>query len=672
VAALSTGTPPQDGAAVPAATASAPATAAPAAPAEPTATPAPEIAAADLPVAALPPAAVAPAGGEAIASAAVAAEAAPAPQSEAAPTAGTVTHLPTVDGGDPLVKDYVTRFRPTCAFHTLAWLWIGLGALGALAGALIANWIAQHRFQRFPDALVGSRKALSLMVNQLVGDCPVSLAGMAVGALVVSTLGVLLHRKREPHGQEPLFGAVLVAVLYLFLKDAVLCLSVLAAVITLVYAAAIAFRLLALAAGGHRGLRSEVLSEPAGGWPLYTVLVPLYKERNVARNILVALAKLDYPRDRLDVKFLLEADDPDTLAALVAAGVPPWAEVLVVPQGQPKTKPRACNHGLLRARGDYLVIFDAEDRPEPDQLKQAVIAFQNIDVQVACLQAQLAYHNHRQNMLTRWFALEYNVWFRRYLAGLVVLGVPIPLGGTSNHFRTGILRTIGGWDPFNVTEDCDLGVRLYMAGYATRTLDSTTWEEANSRVGNWIRQRSRWLKGYLITHLVWGRRPLHLVVGLGPWGAFGFVMSVFCVSGLAVLNLALWAILLVYAVLLGIDLSHGHQLAELIATRPGGDVFPRLSWQMVFHGRNEDPQWALLSQVLAVASLCLMFGNLAFILINGLAGRRPGQRGLWWAVLLSPLYWVLISIAAWKGFWQMLVKPHYWEKTVHGLDHGDG
>ncbi|MBA3936394.1 MAG: glycosyltransferase [Planctomycetes bacterium] len=597
-----------------------------------------------------------------------------APSTDPAPTlaAGTVTHLPTVDGGDPLVKDYIQRFRPTCAFHTLAWLWISLGAIGALAGALVANWIAQHHFHRLPEALVGSRKALSLLVNQLVGDCPVSLAGMAVGAVVVSTLGVLFNRKREPHGQEPLFGGVLIAVLYLFLKDAVLCLSVLAAVITLVYAAAIAFRLLALAAGGHRGLRSEVLSEPAGGWPLYTVLVPLYKERNVARNILVALAKLDYPRDRLDVKFLLEADDPDTLNALVAAGVPPWAEVLVVPQGQPKTKPRACNHGLLRARGDYLVIFDAEDRPEPDQLKQAVIAFQNIDVQVACLQAQLAYHNHRQNMLTRWFALEYNVWFRRYLAGLVVLGVPIPLGGTSNHFRTGILRTIGGWDPFNVTEDCDLGVRLYMAGYTTRTLDSTTWEEANSRVGNWIRQRSRWLKGYLITHLVWGRRPLHLIVGLGPWGAFGFIMSVFCVSGLAVLNLALWSILLVYAVLLGIDLAHGHQLAELIATRPGGDVFPRLSWQMVFHGRNEDPQWALLSQVLAVASLCLMAGNLAFILINGLAGRRPGQRGLWWAVLLSPLYWVLISIAAWKGFWQMLVKPHYWEKTVHGLDHDEG
>ncbi len=599
-------------------------------------------------------------------------QATPATDAGAIPAAGIVTHLPTVDGGDPLVKDYIQRFRPTCAFHTLSWLWIALGAIGALAGALVANWIAQHHFHRLPEALVGSRKALSLLVNQLVGDCPVSLAGMAAGALVVSTLGVLFNRKREPHGQEPLFGGVLIAVLYLFLKDAVLCLSVLAAVITLVYAAAIAFRLLALAAGGHRGLRSETLSEPAGGWPLYTVLVPLYKERNVARNILVALAKLDYPRDRLDVKFLLEADDPDTLNALVSAGIPPWAEVLVVPQGQPKTKPRACNHGLLRARGDYLVIFDAEDRPEPDQLKQAVIAFQNIDAQVACLQAQLAYHNHRQNMLTRWFALEYNVWFRRYLAGLVVLGVPIPLGGTSNHFRTGILRTIGGWDPFNVTEDCDLGVRLYMAGYTTRTLDSTTWEEANSRVGNWIRQRSRWLKGYLITHLVWGRRPLHLIVGLGPWGAFGFIMSVFCVSGLAVLNLALWSILLVYAVLLGIDLAHGHQIAELIATRPGGDVFPRLSWQMIFHGRNEDPQWALLSQVLAVASLCLMAGNLAFILINGLAGRRPGQRGLWWAVLLSPLYWVLISIAAWKGFWQMLVKPHYWEKTVHGLDHDEG
>jgi cellulose synthase/poly-beta-1,6-N-acetylglucosamine synthase-like glycosyltransferase len=285
---------------------------------------------------------------------------------------------------------------------------------------------------------------------------------------------------------------------------------------------------------------------------------------------------------------------------------------------------------------------------------------------VVCLQAQLAYHNHRQNLLTRWFALEYNVWFRRYLSGLVALGVPIPLGGTSNHFRTGVLRTVGGWDPFNVTEDCDLGVRLYMDGFHTRTLDSTTWEEANSRVGNWLRQRSRWLKGYMITHLVWARRPWLLVWKLNPWGALGFFLSVFCVSSLAALNLVLWAVTGLYAALITFDLTRGFGLWELLSTRD--TTQERVSWQMVFSGRYEDPGLSLLSQVFFAASVALIVGNLAFILINFLAGRRPGQRGLLFAALISPLYWVLISLAAWKGLWQLIWKPHYWEKTVHGLD----
>jgi cellulose synthase/poly-beta-1,6-N-acetylglucosamine synthase-like glycosyltransferase len=262
------------------------------------------------------------------------------------------------------------------------------------------------------------------------------------------------------------------------------------------------------------------------------------------------------------------------------------------------------------------------------------------------------------------------VWFRRYLDGLVALGVPIPLGGTSNHFRMDVLRELGGWDPFNVTEDCDLGVRLYMAGHQTRTLDSVTWEEANSRLGNWIRQRSRWLKGYMITHLVWGRRPWLLVVKLGPWGAMGFILSVLCVSFLSAINLILWAISGIYATLLAIDMSNGFTLWELLTTRayePG-----RVSWPMIFQGRYEDPTFAMMSQVFFAASVALILGNVAFILINFIAGRRPGQHGLLFAALISPLYWILLAIAAWKGLWQLIWKPHYWEKTVHGLDEDHG
>ncbi len=428
--------------------------------------------------------------------------------------------------------------------------------------------------------------------------------------------------------------------------------------------------LLALMVGGNLGFRASELPCPS---PMAAAALALHRAGAAVQGAQCRpqhpgqpRQRSSYPRDRLDVKFLLEADDPETLQAIKEAGIPPWAEVVIVPAGQPKTKPRACNHGLQRARGELLVIFDAEDRPDRDQLKQAVLAFASMPVEVVCLQAQLAYHNHRQNMLTRWFALEYNVWFRRYLSGLVALGVPIPLGGTSNHFRTGVLREVGGWDPFNVTEDCDLGVRLYMQGFQTKTLNSTTWEEANSRVGNWIRQRSRWLKGYMITHLVWARRPWLLVWKLNPWGALGFILSVYCVSSLAALNLVLWAITGVYITLLAIDCSRGIPLWDLLSTRD--ETHERLSWQMVFHGRYEDAHLSLLSQVFFVASVCLLVGNLAFILINALAGRRPGQRGLWLAALISPIYWILISIAAWKGLWQLIWKPHYWEKTVHGLD----
>jgi hypothetical protein len=300
-------------------------------------------------------------------------------------------------------------------------------------------------------------------------------------------------------------------------------------------------------------------------------------------------------------------------------------------------------------------------------LRKAVAAFRALDDRVACLQAHLAYHNHAQNLLTRFFALEYNVWFRRYLPGLVKLGVPIPLGGTSNHFRTAALHRLGGWDPFNVTEDCDLGVRLHLAGLRTRILDSTTWEEANSRVGNWLRQRSRWIKGYFITHLVWCRRPWWLLATLGPWGALGFLCCVGGFAALAVLNLALWCASAVQATCLAIDLTHGHHLWNLLTTRDLEHT--RWSWPIWFAGPLEDPLAATLSQLACAAAVVMLAGNLLFIAVTLIYGRRPGQRGLVGAALISPLYWLLISLAAVKGIVQLLTKPHYWEKTVHGLDH---
>ena len=564
-------------------------------------------------------------------------------------------------GRDPLVVAYRNRHIATCALRTVSWPWLGIGVGAALAGATVAGACAP--LGQAEQAALGTNSTLLLW---WFGHPGVVQIGLWLGAMLAMTAGVRFGRP-VPAGQEPVIGAALVALIHIAVYDRLVAVAVVTAILCTVYLGAIAFRMSALALGGKRGLRSAHTNEPVGGWPLYTVLVPLYRERAVASNILKSLAALDYPRDKLDVKFLLEADDDETLAALETAGIPDWAEVVVVPLAQPKTKPRACNHGLERARGEFTVIFDAEDRPESDQLKQAVLAFHGASERTTCLQAQLAYHNYGQNLLTRWFALEYNQWFRRYLRGLVRLKLPIPLGGTSNHFRTAAVKRIGGWDPFNVTEDCDLGIRLHLAGERTEILESVTWEEANSQVGNWLRQRSRWLKGYLVTHMVWTRRPVHLVRTLGPWGTIGFLASVGAVPVLAATNLLLWVHLAGYGTCLALDLHHGFGLWELLSTRDYAQE--RLSWPMWFTGEDEDLLLAGLSRIFFAASLVLLAGNVLFVVIAATTGRRPGQRGLLLPALLSPLYWVLISLAAWKGFWQFLVRPHYWEKTVHGLDH---
>jgi hypothetical protein len=306
--------------------------------------------------------------------------------------AGAIVHLEGAPGGgDPLVTAYANRFRATCAMRTFSWGWLLLGIVAAIIGGMALGALVGPEFILDKD-----RPAFAHLANRLMGNPWAVLAGMATAAFITSTLGVVLNRKSVPCGQEPWIGFLVAVMIYLPIYDPLVALGVIGGTLTLVYVVTISFRLLAMVLGGKRGIHHDVLAEPAAGWPVYTVLVPLYKERNVARNILVSLNKLDYPHDKLDVKFLLEADDPETLQALKEAGIPAYAEVLVVPMGQPKTKPRACNHGLERARGKFLVIFDAEDRPEPDQLKQAVLAFCECDKKVVCLQAQLAYHNHRQ------------------------------------------------------------------------------------------------------------------------------------------------------------------------------------------------------------------------------------------------------------------------------------
>ena len=231
--------------------------------------------------------------------------------------------------------------------------------------------------------------------------------------------------------------------------------------------------------------------------PVYTILLPVYKEAEVIKTLIKSLKKLDYPQDKLDIILLLEEDDKETLMAAKSERPPVSWRFLTLPDSLPKTKPKALNYGLHFARGEYLTIYDAEDIPDPDQLKKAILAFRTHDKDYVCFQAALNYFNKNENFLTRMFTLEYSYWFDCLIPGLYGLRLPIPLGGTSNHFDVRKLKQIGGWDPFNVTEDADLGMRASAEGYKVGVIASTTYEEANSNLGNWLRQRSRWVKGYM-------------------------------------------------------------------------------------------------------------------------------------------------------------------------------
>ncbi|MBZ5735820.1 glycosyltransferase [Nocardioides sp. TRM66260-LWL] len=366
--------------------------------------------------------------------------------------------------------------------------------------------------------------------------------------------------------------------------------------------------------------------------PLYTVFVPLYKEAGIVRRLVRDLNALDYPRTRLDVKLLCEEDDEDTIRTIRSLDLPPHFSLVVVPDSQPKTKPKACNYGLLLADGEYCVIYDAEDRPDPDQLKKAVVAFRGAGPEIACIQGKLNYFNGRQNMLTSWFANEYSMHYELLLPAMGADRVPIPLGGTSNHFLTQVLRDLGAWDPYNVTEDADLGIRLHKAGYRTEIMDSTTLEEANSQLPNWVRQRSRWIKGYMQTWLVHMRRPVSLLRSLGLKGFLSFNLTV---GGAYVhlINPIFWALTTLYLL----------TQADLIQALFPGFVF-------------------------YAAATMLFVGNFVFVFLNVAGSLQRGQYELTRYALISPLYWGLMSLAAWKGFIQLFTNPFYWEKTEHGLN----
>lgn len=407
---------------------------------------------------------------------------------------------------------------------------------------------------------------------------------------------------------------------------------------TLVYLLTLAYRgYLANAALRQRGCLSisdaQARAIPDDMLPIYTVMIPAFHESQVIARTLAAIERLEYPRHLLDVKLLLEEDDSETIAAATAAAGCRSVDIVRIPAAAPRTKPKACNYGLLSARGEFVTIFDAEDRPEPLQLRRAVAAFRKVDSSVGCLQAKLSYHNPQQNLITRLFTVEYLTWFSLLLPAQANGGGPVPLGGTSMHIRRHVLEEVGAWDPYNVTEDADLGMRLLRMGFQTAILDSTTYEEANSDFVNWVKQRSRWYKGYLQTWLVHMRHPAQLRSEIGLRPLITFSLLVAATPVLALINPTFWLLTLAW-----------------FAAKPH-------FIEVVFEG------WIFYPSL-----FCLIVGNMAVLYLGLIAIRVSDKTELVAAVALMPIYWLMMSVAAVKAVLQLATAPSFWEKTTHGLD----
>jgi len=450
---------------------------------------------------------------------------------------------------------------------------------------------------------------------------------------------------RSPHlsahrvltARQAIAMGVLVATLVLLgLAHPLLVLRGLVTLITLAYLAALAYRV-ALIINGTKGSHmvhvsdEEALAFPADDLPLYTVLVPAFREPLIG-ELVAGLAAMDYPHDKLDIRLLLEADDDETVAAAEASNPPSYVTILLVPPSQPRTKPKACNYGLADADAELVTIYDAEDVPDRLQLRRAVVALHRLGPDYACVQAQLGYFNSRQNLLTRWFTVEYGAWFTYLLPGLIALGAPVPLGGTSNHFRADVLKKIGAWDPHNVTEDADLGMRLARLGHRVGVIDSVTLEEANSDSINWIKQRSRWYKGYLQTCLVHLRHPVTTWRQLGSRGITGLILFIGGTPVLAAINAVFWML-----------------TAMWFVGRPAW--IPTLFTPFTYY----------------LGLICFVGGNFLVVYMNVFATRQLNRPDLLLAALTTPAYWVLMSLAAIKAVVQLVFQPSYWEKTTHGL-----
>ena len=372
---------------------------------------------------------------------------------------------------------------------------------------------------------------------------------------------------------------------------------------------------------------------PTRRLPDYTVVVPLRREAAVVAKLVKAIDAIEYPAAKLQVLLVVEADDSETIAALGTLALSPVYEILIAPPGLPRTKPRALNVALARARGSLLTVYDAEDVPEARQLQLAAAQFARAPDDLACLQAQLAIFNVGDSWLTRLFAIEYAALFDVMNIGQTACGIPLPLGGTSNHFRVEALRAVGAWDAWNVTEDADLGFRLARFGYRVGSLRSTTYEEAPIRLGAWFAQRRRWCKGWLQTELTLARDPVRLFRDMGAYRS----LSTVGVLVALVLSPLAWPLSLVGLCRDAVNIGAPQPVGAL-------EILHATLWTGVIVGG---------------------FGLTGWAAWRGM--RRRKLQSCWPALALLPVYNVMISAAAWVALYDLAVRPYHWNKTEHGV-----
>jgi cellulose synthase/poly-beta-1,6-N-acetylglucosamine synthase-like glycosyltransferase len=425
----------------------------------------------------------------------------------------------------------------------------------------------------------------------------------------------------------------LLSCLALFIALAVwpaILLTVLTLWVTFTLAAVVALKAVAAVAGYHDALpprRALGVSQ----LPIVSIMVALHREADIAPRLVDRLSCLDYPRDRLEVLLVVEEHDRLTREALAKADLPGWMRVVAVPHGTVKTKPRALNHALDQCRGSIIGVYDAEDAPDPDQISRVVQRFHDSRPETVCLQGRLDYYNPKTNGIARCFTMEYASWFRLILPGYDRLRLAVPLGGTTLFFRREALDSLGGWDAWNVTEDADLGLRLARRGWRTEVIETVTEEEACCRALPWIRQRSRWIKGYMMT---WGahmREPEKLWRDLGAWRFIGVQVQFL---GTATQNLfapVLWS-------LWPIAFGFWHPIV---------DILPH--------------QWIVGMTVLFVSAQAI---DLTIAAIGLRRSRHPFSP-IWLPVLM--VYHMMAVPAAWKALWEIVTRPFYWDKTAHGL-----